>query len=299
MSTEVLNNKMGGDVRHYEDEIEIRGCQLSLSQIKSAFREFRMLVDSEAERIIPKLQRPEGMTDAELLERNERIRKSAFRVTTSIIGFDGQVAYDDKEELFDSTNLPLPIKTVFFTNTTAWQRESPDTEPPNRFSVWLNFQKPPLFDPNPLVSHPTPNESRVQVSADDIGFFRAIQNIVSSKIKPKKKWHSFIHQKFAYDIGLWFLSLPFSLYWITVFMDVLFPSDGPNSSFRIPFYIYSLGFSLLLYRSLYGYLKWAFPVNTLRENEDKAWLHRTFLGAILFSLFGSSLWSAIERFFGI
>lgn len=298
MGNEILSKRPNEDLRHYEDEIEIRGCKLSLSQIKSAYREFQALVDSEATKIIPKLGRPEGMSDEELEDRNSRIRKRAFRVTISIIGFDGQTAYDDDETLFDSPNLPTPIRTVFFTNTTAWQNEAPNSLPPNRFSAWLNFHKPPVIDPNPLVSDPTPNESKVQITADDIGFFRAVQTIVAAKLKPKKNWYYFLHEKFTYDVGLWIVLMPFSLYWITIYMDRLFPSDGPNSAFRIPFYIYSLGISIIFYRSIYGYLKWAFPVNTLTENKDKAWLHRTFLGGLLLSLVGSSIWSAIEHFIG-
>ncbi|MCR5856896.1 hypothetical protein [Mesorhizobium sp. J428] len=220
-------------------------------------------------------------------------------MTVSIIGYDGQTSYGSNEDIFTAKNLPSNIERIFFTNTTAWQAESPDTLPPNRFAVTITFSKPPVFDPNPLVSEPTRNDSQVYIKSEDIVFFRACRNIASKKLTTAMKWYSFIHAKFAYDIGLWLIALPYSLYWITHFMDRFFPSDGPNVSFRIPFYIYSLGISILLYRTFAGYIKWAFPVNVLEENKDRAWTHRVFIGAVISSLVVSGAKSVLETFAGI
>ena len=56
-----------------------------------------------------------------------------------------------------------------------------------------------------------------------------------------------------------FFALPYALYWITIYTDYLFPPDSKFASFRVASYIYGLGLSLLAYRALFSYFKWAFP----------------------------------------
>lgn len=49
------------------------------------------------------------------------------------------------------------------------------------------------------------------------------------------------------------------------------------SSLFWPMVVYFSGLGIVLYRFFAGYLKWAFPVNILLENRDKAFQHRMFL----------------------
>jgi|GEM_PF-1453753 len=299
MSDDVLIKENDPDIVWYEDEIPVRGCELTLPQVKAVYRELALLTRKEGETIIRLLQKSDDMNDEDFKKRNEFLQNDAFRLTVSIVGFDGQTAYGESENVFDSKNLPFPIKTIFFTNTTAFRRNADGVDPKNRFSLWLHFYKPPLFDPNPLVSDQTPNYSKVEIRADDVGYFRAVQNIVGNKLRSNKKWYWFIHEKFAYDIGLWLLALPYALYWITVYSDYFFPPEGANASFRIAFYIYGLGLSLFAYRALFGYVKWAFPVNVLEENKDSATRHRVTLGAILSSLVISAVKSVLGNAVGL
>lgn len=297
MSENALINQ--ADSQWYGEGIPIRGCQLTLLQIKAAYRELAILTKQDGERIVNALVKPEDMSEEDFIAQNKFSMEDAFQITVSIIGFDGQTAYDETEDIFDSDNLPLPIKTVFFTNENSFKRNAGGTLPPNRFSFWLHLNKPPLFDPNPLLSEPTHNASLVEVRANDVGYFRAVQKIVDDKLRSNKKWYSFVHEKFSYDIGLWLISLPYALYWITIYMDYFFPSDGKHASFRIAFFIYGLGLSLLIYRALFGYIKWAYPVNILVENKDRATRHRFMVGAIVFSLVVSGVISVIRTVVGL
>lgn len=299
MSEDALSREAKADIQWYEDNIPIRGCQLTLPRIKAAYRELTELTKKEADRIVGLLVKPQDMSDEDHVKRNEFLKEDAFRLTVSIIGFDGQTVCGETEDIFDSKNLPLPIKTIFLTNTTSYKRHANNNEPPNAVYLWVHFDKPPLFDPNPLVSEPTRNQSEVILKADDVSYFRAAQSILGAKLRSSKKWYSFIHEKFAYDAGLWFIALPYALYWVTIYCDYLFPSNGKHASFRIAFYIYGLGLSLLLYRALFGYIKWAYPVNTLMENKDYATKHRIVLGAILVSLLASGVQSALTTIMGL
>ena len=293
MSDAALVKNIDRDVQWYEDDIPIRGCQLTLQQIKAAYRELAILTKNEGEKIVDSIIKPEDVNEEEFKKQNEFLKDDAFRITVSIVGFDGQTTYGKTEQIFDSNNLPFPIRTIFFTNQNSFKRYANETLPPNRFLLWLHFDKPPLFDPSPVVSEPTPNASKVEISAEDVGYYRAVQKIVSSKISSNRKWYSFLHEKFSYDIGLWFIALPIALYWVTIFSDALFPPDGKLASFHIAFFIYGLGLSLLIYRALFSYIKWAFPLNILEENKDRATRHRIILGAIMFALIVSGIKSVV------
>jgi hypothetical protein len=299
MADEALKKESTPDFQWYEDDIPIRGCELSLQKIKLAYRELSALTTKEGQRIIAAaIQKNDGETDDDFATRKEALLENAFRLTVSIIGFDGQNAYGESEAIFESKTLPLPIKTIYFTNITAFKRNTEGHEPANRFEFWYRLEKPLLFDPNPLLSDPTPNGSHVVIRADDVTYIRAVQTIVGDRLRSKRKWYSFIHERFAYDIGLWFVAMPYALYWVTVFMDHFLPADGKNSSFRVAFFIYGMVLSLIGYRAMAGYLKWAFPVNTLEENKDRATGHRVVIAGVLLGAVGPGIRSLFAKMNG-
>ncbi len=299
MSGTSLISHAANDIQWWEDNIPIRGCQLSLPQIKAAYRELNTLTRKEGQQDVATVPKFDGETEDEFAERKNVLLDGAFRLTVSVVGFEGQTKYGETEQIFDSQNLPFPIKAVYFTNENSYKKYTNGNIPPNRFSVLLQFDKPPLFDFNSLTSEPTPNNSNVSIQACNSAYFHAIRDIANSKFKSKKKWYSFIHESFAYDVGLWFLALPYGLYWVTVYADYFLPNDGDHSSFRVAFYIYGMGISLVIYRALFGYLKWAFPVNILEENKDRATRHRVALAAIVVGIFSSIVKSAFGYIPGI
>ena len=287
------------DLQVYEAVIPVRGYELSLSIVRAAYREFVTLTKGEGRRIVGTLKKPEDISEEDFAQRNSFVEKDAFRVTVSIIGFDGQTTLDDHERIFNSKNLPMPIKTIYFTNITAFRPHANGQEPITSFQLWLHFDKPPLFDPSPLLSEPTRNGSEVIVKAHDLAYFRAAQQIVQDKLFKQRTMFSFIHEKFAYDVGLWFIAMPSALYVITSKLDQFVPSDGKFGSYRVALFIYGIGTSIIIYRTLAGYLKWAFPLNILIENKDKAWRHRVIFGAIFFSLITAIVRSMLSTFFNI
>lgn len=281
------------DAVWFEEEIPVRGNHFILSDIKAAYRELQQLNNKDGAQIITTLVPLEGEDDEDFRKRKEFLLDDAFRVTASIIGFEGQTIYGETVDVFDADDLPFPIRTIYFTNVSAFKRHANGKEPPNVFSITVTFSKPPLFDPNPLLSDPTPNDSGANLQCRDVTFFRAAQTIIRHRLNSRRRWYAFIHEKFAYDIGLWFFAFPYSLYWIAIYAQHFFPDDRPNWAYRIAFFIYGIGISLVAYRALFGYLKWAFPVNCLEENKDAATANRIALGGIFSSLFLAGLASVL------
>ncbi|WP_152536174.1 hypothetical protein [Mesorhizobium loti] len=284
-----ISVQSGVALTQWREQIPIRGCQFDLSRIKAAYREFNNINSREGDRMIAALKKPVDVTEEEFKENNIALKKRAFRVTVSIVGFDDETAFGDTEAIFDAKTLPSPIASIFFTNTTAFRPEANGNEPNNRFSVLLTFDKPPILDPNPLVSAPTVNNSNVEIYADELTYIRAVQTVVRDKLLKSRKWYAFIHQKFIYDFGLWFIALPYSLFMIARAVDLYLPVGGPYSGYRWAAIVYGCGISLMIYRCLTGYVKWAFPVNVLTENKDTATSHRLIFAGIVVGLIGTAI----------
>lgn len=266
-------------ITSYEDDIPVRGCTFSLETIRELYIELQKLTEREADHIMGGLVKPKDQTVAAFEKYKSDVRPKAFKLTVSIIGFDGQTRFGDTANLFTLNDLPHPIRIIFFTNENAFRLQANGNLPPNRFSFWIHFDKPPLFDPNPLVSDATPNPSRFHISARDLAYIRAAQRIAHDFINKNKRWYQFLHVKFAYDVGLWFVWVPYSLYSIVTFLNTFLNSWSPAAKFAVG--VYSFAISLLAFRTLVGYVKWAFPVNVLSNNKDAATRHRVILAGIV------------------
>lgn len=264
----------------YEVVVPVRGCHLSLTTIKTFYLELLAINRTFGEKLVSLLDNESDMTAEQWNQHKAFLLNDAFCITTTIRGLGDQIIFGRTADIFDNINLPKPIQSIYLTNITAFSPYARGDDPNNSIEVLFDFTKPNLFDANPLVSEATENDGNVTVKAGDIAFFNAVQNSVEKLIKDHKHWYSFIHRNFAYDFGLWFFALPISLYFSAYFMDRIIPSGSEHDLFRWPLFGYFVGLSLIIYRGLIAYAKWAFPVNTLKENHDKALTHRLAIGAV-------------------
>ncbi|WCS26534.1 hypothetical protein LOK46_06775 [Methylobacterium sp. NMS14P] len=294
MSQDVLSSSKV-DLEWFTVNLPVRGYAFSLPSIKQAFREFQQLALDDGRKMLSRMAKPDGKDPAEWQAELSALEKKAFLVTVSIIGKDGVTKYGQTEDIFESKDLPFPINTIYFTNQNSFRAHANGNIPINRFEIWLEFGKPPIFDTNPLQSEPTPNGSRVFINANELGFFRACQHVVSSRVKQNSNWYKPIHGRFAYDFGLWFIALPYALYVVTSSINTFAPLNGPTESYRVPAFIYGLGLSLIVYRTLFTYLKWAYPVNVLDENKDTALKHRIIFGGLIMTALSKGIFALIAK----
>lgn len=272
-------------VEWFEEVIPVRGCHVTQESVREVYRELSSINREFGQRVIADLERDVNMTDEQWADHKEFLLNDAFRLTVTITGHRDQRVYAEDADIFTSDNLPKQIKSIYFNNITAFSRHANGNAPTNKIEVMLDFDKPDLLDPNPLVSAATPNDSNVRINADDISFFRAVQQVIDTKLTNRRTWYGFLHKNFAYDLGVWVLALPLALFFATYYMDRLFPAGSQLASFKWAFFLYAVGMMMLVYRFLSSYAKWAFPVNVLAENKDTALRHRLALGGIAVWLF--------------
>jgi len=269
----------------YEANIPIRGCAFDLEQVKQFYTGLTKINREFGERVIATLQRDAGLDDEEWEQRKRFLLDDAFRITVTIKGQHNEQLYGEDLSVFQAENAPLPIATIYLTNSTAWRRNAQNSSPPNEIEVLLDFSRPALIDPNLFVSEATPNSSSVKINARDMTYFRAVRQLVEEKLLRNRTVYSMIHRNYAYDFGIWLFVLPTALLLTTYYMDQWLPADGPNASYRWAFFIYGVGVVLVAYRVLVSYAKWAFPVTVLKENRDQSWKHRVVIGAVFAWLF--------------
>lgn len=281
----------------YEEISPIRGYNLCIQNIIDIYQDLSSINRVFGEQLIAKLPRDEDMTDEEWCDFKRELLDGAFRVTVTINGLRDQKLYGESVAVFSNPNIPNPIKSIYFTNITAFSRNANGDSPLSSFGVLIDFSKPDIFDPSPLVSAATPNLSELKVISNDITFFNAVQRAVEKRLKSVRSWYGVIHRNFAYDFGIIF-ALPLALYFSAFHMDKLIPEGSNFELYRWPLFMYLMWASLVFYRGLISYVKWAFPVNVLLENKDRSFKHRLALAAFASWFFYSVAGSIYEKIAG-
>ena len=147
--SEQLQQVAPQDIETYDVEIPLRGYRFDLQGIKAVYRALQKINDDQGRKIVGAFVKPENEQQDVFESRMEHILAGAFRLTVSIIGYDGASAYRDSEGIFDSAALPKPIRTIFFTNANAFRAMANGEEPHNNFKLWLHFDGPPLYRSQP------------------------------------------------------------------------------------------------------------------------------------------------------
>jgi hypothetical protein len=165
--------------------------------------------------------------------------------------------------------------------------------PENNFQVRIAFDKPALFDWSLVLTAPTPNVSNLTGKSFDMTFANAVVATVMKIVERKKKRFTFLHAPYSYDLGLWFFGMPLVLYWSARLMSK-FPMAAEIADLKVPIWIYLTVIGIFLYRFLFLYSKWAFPINVLKYNRDSAARHRIFLSLIVMGLIGNVLYDGFK-----
>jgi hypothetical protein len=269
--------------------LPIRNIQLSLNDVNTISRRLVEAVDQNAETRIKELKRPEDWSQEKFEAEVSALRKNAFRVTVTISGKNGERIFGNAPDILTSANLPSTITSVFFTNNTAHETAF-RFRAPEFFSLLLDFSKPPLLDGNNPVSSETPNNSNLSIEASQEAWIGDIQLKVKSVLDDNRVGRFGLHLSFVYDFLLWAMWIPLSVYLCFRISPLVSSTVGQvNIVLEAISYTWLICFSILVFRCLFGYTKWAFPTVELKENSARTQQHRRFWYAIMVALIGTLL----------
>jgi len=271
-------------------EVRLEPMRMSLDDVATVYKRLGALLSEQADKEVASLQKATNQTDADLERQKANAHAQAFKITVTIAGPNGQSLYGEDVAVFESPSRPDKINLIYMTNITAYQRFT-GHRPANSFELWFDFSKPPLLDASSPVSAPTPNGSLLKISGMTETWVAAVADAVLGITGARKVPEAWMHKAFAYDAGLVTVALPFAFYlcwrassFISSRLAVIHPVVSGAA------FVYVFFLSLMLYRMLFGYAKWAFPKVELTNNNDTARRHRAILFVIVTGLLVNVVW---------
>ncbi|MBU4528452.1 MAG: hypothetical protein KUA43_09715 [Hoeflea sp.] len=120
MTNDSLKTSKRRPVAWYEEVIPVRGCKLSMGNIKDFYRDLSAINRKFGEQVISGLPRNDAMSDEEWNSHKSTLLDDAFCLTITINGIRDQKLYGESLEIFDDIELPKPIESIFFTNNNSF-----------------------------------------------------------------------------------------------------------------------------------------------------------------------------------
>ncbi|MEJ8678438.1 hypothetical protein P0C22_07685 [Plesiomonas shigelloides] len=221
-----------------------------------------------------------GQTEEQYQENIKTLRNS-FQLNITICGFSGEELWGSIDEVFDSVNFPEHVKSLFI-DSESTLRVIHNFYPHNAFKIFLDFNKPKIFDLSLLPNNGTPNESSLEVKGYDPTWVNGVFNELKTFIANRSSTLSVVHNHSVYDILLFTLGFPLS-FWVcskvSLSIDKVF--GGDNTFVTSALYLYTFISTLFIFRILFHYLRWVCPLVEYKTSNNKMLIHRSLLATII------------------
>ena len=233
----------------------------------------------------------------EIYEENKKIIRDGFELKMTLLSSDGQEFWGTIDDVFESPNFPDQVKSIFVGSEIPLT-VSYNYYPRNSFQLFLDFSKPDLFNLSFLPSQATPNESNITVQGYDSTWVHGVYNEFNSFIKKSTSYFTWIHKHSVYDLLVWGFGLPFGFWTTYKLSNFLTNVFGEFSIFvQSAAYVYVFLVSLILFRLLFHYARWVWPLVEYRSSRNTALKHRLSLGAIMLSLISALIYDLFKSIF--
>ena len=235
-------------------------------------------------------------TDEEY-EKNKKILKDSFELRVTVVGKDGEEFFGPVKEVFESPNFPDQINSIYINSETVLKANH-NWSPRNSFDIFLDFTKPEIFNFSLMPSQATPNNSNFNVSGYDATWANGVFNEILKILSKNKSSFSFLHRHSIYDIFLWFVGYPLAFWICFKFSPIINQLFGNISVFiKSGAYLYLFIASLFIFRVLFHYGRWIWPLVEYKCPKDKALKHRAFFSVLLLSLLGTFIYDLVKHVF--
>lgn len=220
--------------------------------------------------------------------------KSGFEIKVTVQGIDDERIYGTIPDVFNSPRFPDQVKTLYI-NSESDLRNLYNWFPRNRFEMLLDFTKPEFFNLSLLSSRATPNASNIDVSGLDSTWVSGVYGEVVNFIKEKRTRRGFFHRHSVYNLLLLFLGIPLT-FWIAYKSSRLINRIFGEFSVFVQNGAYVFLFFLMLnvFKILFDYARWIFPIVEYKSSTDTVRKHRYILGCLVIAVFGNFLYDLFK-----
>jgi|GEM_PF-2154682 len=232
-------------------------------------------------------------TDEQYAENIKTLRES-FNLNITISGKNGEELWGTIEEVFDSVNFPEEVKSLYV-DSESTLRHVHNYYPHNSFTIFLDFNKPKIFDLSLMPSHGTPNESNIEVKGYDATWVNGVFSELKKFIDYRSSTLSVVHSHSIYDILLWVLGFPVS-FWVCSKFSTQIESvfSSTNAFATSALYLYTFVATLFIFRVLFHYLRWVCPLVEFRGKGNKMLAHRAVLAILTIGWFGQFIYDIVK-----
>jgi len=230
----------------------------------------------------------------EVYEKNKKFLKESFELKLTVSGTDGRELYGSVSEIFDSPNFPDDLGSIFVSSDitlhTAYNLHAR-----NYFQLLLDFNKPQVLDLSFLPSQATPNASNICVTGYNATWVHGLFNEFNNFIDKHPSRLPWIHRHSVYDLLLYIFGLPFG-FWMTYKLSgILNKVFGTFSVFiQSASYVYVFFVSLVIFRLLFHYARWIWPLVEYQGGGNRALKHRITLVALALGIISGVIYDVIK-----
>ena len=264
---------------------QIAACAFSKADLQALCERLQEWGDKASEEEIKHYQ-PLDRTPEQLLADVASLREG-FKIKVTMQGIDDERIFGTIAAVFNSPRFPDKVKSLYI-NTQQNLKDLYNWLPRNHFQLLLDFTKPEIFNLSLSPSGSTPNASSIRVSGLDSTWVNGVYSEVTNFIKRKETRRRFLHRHSIYDWLILCGGFPFAFsiaYKLSGLINSLF---GEHSGIlKSAAYVYVFYFSLLLFRMLFDYARWIFPIVEYKESTDTAQKHRAILVLLVLGVFGN------------
>jgi hypothetical protein len=229
-------------------------------------------------------------TSEEFAARQTRVL-NAFVTTVNITGANNEVVSGSGEHFLASENIPDNLLTVFFTTTAGPNVLGITLQ--NAATLLLDFSRPTILDFIKLPTWPTPNNSRFEISAVSEPRFTTLNTRLKELFNDRRTGLNWLHQTGVYDLLLFIVGLPFSLWLAYRFTTGIEKMNLPRV-LSSGIYVYLFLAGLFIFRGVFTYSRWVFPKIEIQSEASPPLRHRAVWAAIMIAIFGAAIWDGIK-----
>ena len=225
---------------------------------------------------------------------DEELLRSGFELKVTAHGADDERIYGTIPAVFNSPRFPGRVKTLYI-DSAQDLRNLHNWVPRNRFELFLDFTKSELFNLSLSPSISTPNESNIFVSGLNSDWVSGVYRKVTDFVKEKRTHRRFLHRHSIYDALVLCGGLPFAFsiaYKLSGWINKIFGEI--SGILESAAYVYVFFLSLHLFKALFDYTRWVFPIVEYKGSTDSAQKHRYIWGGLIIGVSANFLYDLIK-----
>lgn len=256
-------------------KMKISSLSLDKDDLKKFCDTLQERSHSASEIEIGTLQQKEDES-VEQFEKEKKIIKDAFELKITVSGKDGESLRGTINDVFSSVNFPEEVKSLYV-DSESTLRYTHNYYPSNLFKIFLDFNKPKIFDFSLMPSQSTPNGSNIEVNGYDPTWVNGVFSEIKKFVDSRSSTLSIVHSHSIYDIMLWVLGLPAS-FWVCNKLSTQINAVFSTNTFATSaLYLYTFLVTLFIFRVLFHYLRWVCPLVEYRCKNNRMLAHKAAL----------------------